>query len=129
MANGKDSQKTPNKFCFCLFAWFSGGGGGGRQGLCDYEGHLIVRSFHGEGEGLHNYMTATLCYAWLQGALVCVGMHWLWAVSILKTYLCFVLATCGCSGPCRGGGQAATIMTKFLYNYDKVFYNYDKVLL
>ena len=28
---------------------------GGRQGLCDYEGHLIVRSFHGEGEGLHNY--------------------------------------------------------------------------
>ena len=25
------------------------------QGLCDYEGHLIVRSFHGEGEGLHNY--------------------------------------------------------------------------
>ena len=77
------------------------GGGGGRQGLCDYEGHLIVRSFHGEGEGLHNY----------------------------TTYLCFVLATCGCSGPCRGGGQAATIMTKFLYNYDKVFYNYDKVLL
>ena len=116
-------------FEIALMRGFLGRAGGGRQGLCDYEGHLIVRSFHGEGEGLHNYMTATLCYAWLQGALVCVGMHWLWAVSILKTYLCFVLATCGCSGPCRGGGQAATIMTKFLYNYDKVLYNYDKVLL
>ena len=89
-------------FEIALMRGFLGRAGGGRQGLCDYEGHLIVRS---------------------------LGMHWLWAVSILKTYLCFVLATCGCSGPCRGGGQAATIMTKFLYNYDKVFYNYDKVLL
>ena len=35
------------------------GGGGVRQGLCDYEGHLIVRSFHDEGEGLHNYMHYT----------------------------------------------------------------------
>ena len=34
---------------------------GGRQGLCDCEGHLIVRSFHGQGEGLH-YYTTTLCW-------------------------------------------------------------------
>ena len=25
------------------------------QELCDCEGRLIVHSFHGEGEGLHNY--------------------------------------------------------------------------
>ena len=55
-----------------------------RQNAISSEGRLIVRCFHPEGEGLHNYMTATLGYAWLQGVLVCIGMHWLQVVSIFK---------------------------------------------